>query len=148
VPLVLKPPEDAARAFAGKRAATPSSSEDVATTLLGAFGLTAPAEFDGVDLWRRDGSAQPRPLLAFLSDRFSLRWGDIVLSGSNERRGRLCDVALEAACVSDVRSSYPLGFEPLHRAAYERIVVRARRAVREPAMIDATTATQLKAWGR
>jgi arylsulfatase A-like enzyme len=151
IPLVVRPPDKAAADFAGKRANVASTSPDLAATVLAALGLTPPAGLDGVDLWRRVGEAEdasPRPLLAYLGDRFSLRWGNLVLSGTNEHATKLCDVALEAACVSDVRSSYPLGFELLHRAAYERLVLREPRAAREPGTIDATAAAQLKAWGR
>jgi hypothetical protein len=132
----------------GRRVGRATASVDVAPTVLGALGLAPPSALDGVDLFavEREGSARAR--VASLSDRFSVEWGGLVLLGAGERAGKICDLSLEPACVSDVRPSYPLAAEELERTAYRRLVARDVKVARVPASIDAAAAAQLKAWGR
>jgi arylsulfatase A-like enzyme len=135
----------------GIRVLAASTDEDVATTILAAFGLPAPVTFRGVELHAlaEDGSAAgSRALLAVDQDRFALRWGSFVSSGARDRETKLCDLALEAACVTDVRESYPLASRLLHSVLFDRLVEARPLFAREPAAPDATTLAALKVWGR
>jgi arylsulfatase A-like enzyme len=143
VPLVMRFP---ASRGSGRRVSAPTASIDLAPSLLAVLGLPAPKSFEGIDV-TRDVDAAVRPMLASLSDHFSLEWGGLVLVGAGDRPSKLCDLSLEPTCVSDVRPSYPLGAEQLQRVVYERLATRAR-ATRVPASIDSATGAQLKVWGR
>ena len=158
VPLVVRAARasvDPAEASAldGRRVPSPTSSVDVAPTILDALGLTPPASFSGVDLWTvatGHGATDGRPELAVLGRRFELRWGSFVLAGvrsaSADRETKLCDLTLESACVSDVRGAFPLALEALHRRTFDRLAAPERPRV--AATLDAHGAASLKAWGR
>jgi arylsulfatase A-like enzyme len=134
----------------GARVDVASSEEDIATTVLAAFGLPAPTAFRGRDLraLAREGAPAPRPALAIDRDRFALRWGAFVSAGIRDREGKLCDLNLEPACVTDVRESYPLASTLLHGALFDALVEAKPPIPREPASIDPATLAALKAWGR
>jgi hypothetical protein len=137
--------------YAGTRVATPTAGQDLARTILGALGLSAPVGFGGIDLIDLAAGRLPtfaRPLMATLGDRFALRWGTLVDDGVRDRETRLCDLSLEPACVSDVRASYPLAASILHSATFDMLVSSGARLPREPVTIDPATAAALKAWGR
>jgi arylsulfatase A-like enzyme len=120
----------AAASLVGSRIAAPTTSADIARTVVDAFGLSPPAAFDGEDLARvalagATLDARGRPLLAIYGARFSLRWGSFVLRGiQGESLGnesppadvtKLCDVSLEPECTSDVRGAFPLALTALRR---------------------------------
>jgi arylsulfatase A-like enzyme len=146
-PLIVRWAQEAGQ---GARVDVASSEEDIATTLLAAFGLPAPAAFHGRDLraLAREGAPEPRPALAMDRDRFALRWGAFVSAGIRDREGKLCDLNLEPACVTDVRESYPLASTLLHGALFDALVTAKPPIPREPASIDPATLAALKAWGR
>ena len=128
-----------------------SKGEDIASTILAAFGLPAPSAFRGEDLRvasRRAGFAAPLPTLAMDKDRFALRWGDVVSMGARDREGKLCDLNLEPACVTDVRESYPLASSLLHAAVFGALVTAKPPIPREAASLDPATLAALKLWGR
>jgi len=132
-------------------AAFTPSSEDIANTVIGAFGLPAPVAFRGVNLRTRTDDAtvaMGRSMLAVDRDRFALRWGAFVLGGTHDRETKLCDLSLEPACVTDVRESYPLAARLLHQALFDALVHTKPPAAREPASIDPATLAALRAWGR
>jgi arylsulfatase A-like enzyme len=134
-PLVVRYPPSAspdplAPALSGHRVGAPTTSADVARTIVDAFGLTPPAAFEGQDLGRiavRGGSldARGRPLVAVAGPRFSLRWGTFVLRGNQAEIAaddapatevtKLCDISLEPECTSDVRGAFPLALSALRR---------------------------------
>jgi arylsulfatase A-like enzyme len=147
-PLIIQLPRGQ---YAGMRVSTPTSGQDVARTVLGVLGLAPPVDFGGVDLIDlAAGRASPfaRPLMATLGDRFELRWGGFAETGQHDREMRLCDLALEPACVSDVRATYPLAASLLHAAAFRALVTTTARPQRELATIDPATAAALRAWGK
>jgi len=148
VPLILRTGDHAS---AGARAALPTSDVDVARTLMTALGLEPSSYFQGIDLFRAaSGFAPPggRPLLATAGPRFSLRWGSFVLGGT-EHRHELCDLALEPACLTDVRATHPIAAEALARRAAGVLHPPGRQDLRrEAAPVDAATLGALKAWGR
>ena len=147
VPLVIRWAHDASH---GAHVTIPSTSSDIASTLLAALGLPAPVSFGGRVLHGGDGDRElaPLPLLATDEDRFALRWGTLVTMGSRGRETRLCDLSLEAACLTDVRPTYPLAFRLLHRALFDDLVSAAPPVPREAAVLDAPAIAALKAWGR
>jgi len=135
----------------GTHVAPAVSGEDIAMTILVAFGLPAPGTFHGKDLHAlaEDAASSPtRPLLAMDQDRFALRWGPFVTSGARDHETKLCDISLEAACVTDVRESYPLVSRLLHGTLFSDLVVAKPSFAREPASLDAATQAALKMWGR
>ncbi len=148
VPLIVKQPHSS---VGGGRVLTPVTGMDVAPTLVNALGLEAPASFAGSDLMKlatQIVGTQSRPLLATSGDRFAMRWDRYALDGAKLRETKLCDLQLEAACVTDVRATYPVALDLLHRAAFDAIAGQPRNVQREPAAIDAATSAALRAWGR
>ena len=147
-PLVVRLPSGA---LAGKRVAEPTNGVDLARTALTALGLSPPSSFGGLDLVRVAGGELPtggRPMLASVEGRFALRWDHYVVSGAKGRETKLCDLVLEPSCVTDVRPTYPLALDILHRALFDALVTAPRPPPREPAAIDAATGTALHEWGR
>jgi hypothetical protein len=148
-PLVVRWPQD--NALAGRRVEAPSSPLDIARTAMGALGMSPPEAFRGIDLATlARGALVPaqRPMAASRAGRSSIRWGTSILLASRERETRLCDVALDPACVADVRATTPLALEPLHRWAVDNLAAPPAPYPREPAVIDARTLSILVRWGR
>ena len=117
-PLVIRWPH--ADALVGRRVDAPSSTVDLARTVVAMLGLPPPAGFQGVDLaCKPPGRAVPaeRPLAATRGDRFAVRWGSFMLLGARDRETRLCDLSLDPACVADLRSTSPIALESLRRWA-------------------------------
>jgi arylsulfatase A-like enzyme len=144
IPLVVRGPGPAVRA----RVAAATSSLDVARTMLDALGLPPPPQMRGESL-RSVAERPERPGLATSSARFSARWSAFVLSGLREREGKLCNLALEPACVSDVRATFPIAAELLHALAFDEMALSSATAapsVTHP-VPDAPTSAALRAWG-
>jgi arylsulfatase A-like enzyme len=147
IPLVLSVP---AASFVQK-VDVPTSSEDVARTVLDLLGLSPPSAFLGRSLLQAlRPRAEPagRFQLATLGDKFSLRWRDFVLVGTGTRETKLCDLSLEPSCSTDVRASYGITTEILREAAIDAFVLDHPVGPRVAAALDATTLAALKAWGR
>ena len=147
IPLVLSVP---AASFVQK-VEVPTSSQDVARTVLDLLGLAPPASFAGHSLLQAlRPRAEPtgRFQLATVGDKFSLRWRDFVLDGTGSRETKLCDLSLEPSCSTDVRASYGITTEILREAAIDAFVSDRSPGPRIAAALDATTLTALKAWGR
>ena len=149
----------AAASLAGRRVGAPTTSADIARTVVDAFGLAPPAAFDGEDLARialAGGTldARGRPLLAVAGARFSLRWGSFVLRGIQpESLGKdappadvtkLCDVSLEPECTSDVRGAFPLALTALRR----ELALQAQSSHAPVPVVETPTLQgSLKLWG-
>lgn len=132
------------------RVSAPSESMHVASTVLDAFGLRAPRTYRWPSLFELAEShdrADSTPRVAVASQRFSARFGDFVLSGAGERETRLCDLALEPACTTDVRATHPLATETLHRRLFDELAT-GKQVPREDARLDPPAAAALKVWGR
>ena len=142
VPLVIREPGTGPRA----NVSAVTSGVDVARTALEALGLDALPSMRGTSLWTTaQRPDEARASLASTSDRFSVRWAGFVTSGVRERETKVCNLSLEADCVSDVRATHPLAAEILHALIYaepDKPFV-APRSTPSP-----TEATALKAWGR
>lgn len=125
-----------------------SSSVDVALLVLALFGLAPPTGFEGRRLdrpWALD-DVWSRARVARLGSRLSLRSGVFTLTSNERRSAKLCALALEPACVVDVRGTHPLATELLTRLLAREL--RGESASREPATVDPATAASLKSWGR
>ena len=132
----------------------PTENMHVASTVLDAFGLTAPAAFRAPSLLSLTDSKDrvaTEPRIALTAGRFSVRFGELVLSGAGEKASRLCDLVLEPACATDVRTTHPLATETLHRRLFDLVAPtdgKRRTPTREEARLDPPGAAALKAWGR
>lgn len=152
IPLVVRGNLDAPPPRARVPAAT--TSLDVARTALEALGLTPPPAMRGTSLVttaRRNREVGERALVATAGNRFSGRWAGFVLAGAKERETKLCNLALEPDCASDVRPTHPLAAELLHGLAFGELARPAPKQVSEvPTKIspDGPATTALKAWGR
>jgi arylsulfatase A-like enzyme len=152
VPLIVRAPGAPVRA----RVSSPTSSMDLARTALEALGLAPPPQLRGESLWtiaQRGAQGPERPRIATTTSRFSARWAGFVLSGSRDHENKLCNLSLEADCVSDVRATHPLAAEMLHALVFDDLA-RRTPAPAEPSDLpvhpkapDAATAAALRAWG-
>ncbi len=150
VPLVVRAPGQPIRA----RVASPTASVDIARTVLETLGLPPPPQLRGDSLWavaQRDVQAPERSRIATTTTRFSARWANFVLVGTRDRESKLCSLALEPDCVSDVRATHPLAAEIMHALSFEDLA-RAADPKKAPAppmhpTADAAAAVSLRAWG-
>ena len=153
IPLVVRAPGPPARA----RVSSPTASMDIARTALDALGLAPPPQMRGESLWTiaQHGALGPeRPRVATTTSRFSARWSGFVLTGARAREGKLCNLSLEAECVSDVRATHPLAAEILHALVFDELTSPARDADGKKPVVtpthpvpDAPTSAALRAWG-
>ena len=152
VPLIVR----AAGAPIRARVSLPTASVDLARTVLEGLGLSPPPQLRGESLWtiaQRGAQGPERARIATTTSRFSARWSGFVLSGTRDREGKLCNLSLEADCVSDVRATHPLAAEMLHALVFDELGHAATAAGApsdlpvHPKAPDAATAAALRAWG-
>jgi arylsulfatase A-like enzyme len=150
IPLIVRAPGPPIRA----RVASPTTSVDLARTILETLGLPPPPQLRGDSLWsvaQRDVQAPERPRIATTTSRFSARWSSFVLVGTRDREGKLCNLSLEPDCVSDVRATHPLAAEIMHGLVFEDLARAAdpKKAPTPPVhpTPDAAAAVSLRAWG-
>ena len=152
VPLIVRAPGAPIRA----RVSSPTSSVDLARTVLEGLGLSPPPQLRGESLWtiaQRGVQGPERARTATTTSRFSARWSGFVLSGTRDHESKLCNLSLEADCVSDVRATHPLAAEILHGLVFDELghAAPAPGAPSEvpahPKAPDAATAAALRAWG-
>lgn len=120
IPLVVRAPGPPVRA----RVSSPTASIDVARTALDSLGLAPPPQMRGESLWtvaQRGAQGPERPRIATTTTRFSARWSGFVLTGTRDRENKLCNLSLEADCVSDVRATHPIAAELLHALAFDEL---------------------------
>jgi hypothetical protein len=138
-------------ALAGKRVDTPTAVTDVSRSILDALHLPTPDGFEGVDLFAvASGAASPsgRPLAATLGSRYSLRVGDLILSGTAGKSPTLCEVLSDPGCEVDRFERMPRAGAFLFRLVYDaESAAQKRRRAREPATVDTNTAAALQVWG-
>ncbi len=148
VPLYVRFPGGA---LAGKRVLSPTTTVDVAKTVLAALGLEGP-DGTGTDLFAlatHDVAPAERPLEATLGDRFATRWGSLRLAGREGAAPALCRVGDDGVCGPELSASMPRAALALWRWTYDHEALGlARRPKREPATIDPDTAAALAVWGR
>jgi hypothetical protein len=138
-------------ALGGKSIRLPTGTTDVSRTVLDALRLPVPDGFEGVDLLATaSGMAVPggRPQAATLGRHYSLRLGDLILSGTTGKVPALCDTVSDPTCASDRLERMPRTASLLFRLAYDaELAAQKHKPVREPATIDAPTAAALTVWG-
>jgi hypothetical protein len=138
-------------AASGRRVREPTEVRDLATTMLVALGLPVPKEVVGRDLAKLAlglDVAADTPQVATLDDRYSARWGDLVLSGRYPQPPSLCDLDLDPTCAFNRRDVMPLATTAIFRRVVALdVAMAARGAKREPASIDDDTAASLRVWG-
>jgi arylsulfatase A-like enzyme len=151
VPLVVRAPGPPNRA----RVTSPTSSVDLARTMLEALALEPPPQLRGDSLWaiaQRGAQGAERPRIATTTTRFSARWSGFVLSGTRDHENKLCNLSLEPDCISDVRATHPLAAEILHALVFDDLTPgldpkKPLTLPTHPAPPDAPTAAALRAWG-
>jgi hypothetical protein len=138
-------------ALAGRTIQLPTGVTDVSRSLLNALRLPIPDGFEGVDLFATaSGTALPggRALPATLGPRYSLRLGDLILSGTSGKPPTLCDLVSDPNCEIDRLERMPRAASFLFRMAYDaEIAAQKHKPMREPATIDAATSAALQVWG-
>lgn len=149
VPLLVKFPGNG---FAGKELTVPTTTFDVARTILQAFRLKAPEWQLGFDLHELAFGSTPivgRPLMATLGPAFATRIGRYMLQGTLGKAPILCQLDIDPSCVNDVLAERPIAGSALWRWTYEteEAARTLRRGDREAASIDPDTAAALTVWG-
>ena len=138
-------------ALSGKVVQLPTGTTDLSRTVLHALRLPVPDGFEGVDLFTTgSGVALPggRALQATLGRHYSLRLGDLILSGMAGKVPSLCDTVSDPTCANDRMERMPRAAALLFRLAYEAEAAAQRhKPIREPATVDAPTAAALQVWG-
>jgi hypothetical protein len=123
----------------------PTSSIDVATTVLAELGLAPPHAFEGEDLATAEGDDGSRALFASTGGHQLVSWMG-VLARPTEGQAELCVPALDAACASDAAPLAPLASEALRKLLSD--AAKRKRATRVAPALDGPTAAALTAWGR
>jgi hypothetical protein len=138
-------------ALGGKTIRLPTGMTDLSRTVLDALRLPVPEGFEGVDLFTTaSGIALPggRALPATLGRHYSLRLGDLILSGAAGKLPSLCDTVSDPSCDNDRLEKMPRAATLLFRMAYDaESAAQKHKPTREPATIDAPTAAALQVWG-
>ena len=138
-------------ALGGKSIRLPTGTTDLSRTVLDALRLPIPDGFEGVDLFATASAmALPggRPQAATLGRHYSLRMGDLILSGTAGKVPALCDTVSDPTCGSDRFERMPRAASLLFRLAFDaELAAQKHKPVREPATIDAPTAAALQVWG-
>lgn len=139
-------------AFAGSRVEEPTEIVDLPHTVLSSLGLSFSRRSSGRDLAvvasGVAGGGWGGPQVAVLDDRFSSRWGDLILTGRFGAAPTLCDRSVDPTCAFNRRDVTPLGTQAIFRrtvAAY--VSAREPSPTREPATIDPETGAALRVWG-
>lgn len=152
IPLVIRFPD---RRFHGTRVTVPTTSMDVARTVLSSMGLGPPDAMRGRDLLETaafPGRFGTEPQFALLEGSYATRWGDWLLAGRSPRRPRFCELTHESLGCGDDES----GDNPFFSAWMWRMTYNHLRAsedsmhpsiAREPATLDADTVAALTVWG-
>jgi len=123
----------------------PTSSIDVATTVLAELGLAPPQAFEGEDLVLAEGDDGSRALFASTGPRQLVSWMSL-LARPNDAQAEVCVPALDATCSSDAAPLMPLASEALRKLLATS--AKKKRAPHVPPTLDGATAAALTAWGR
>jgi hypothetical protein len=88
------------------------------------------------------------PQIAMLADRYSSRWGELILSGRFGAAPTLCDLSVDPTCAFNRRDVMPTAAQAIfRRTASSDRDARVPSIQREPATIDPETAAALRVWG-
>jgi hypothetical protein len=151
VPLLVQFPEGGPAGESSVRA----TAEDVAVTVLRAFGIPEPADWErwGTDLFELSttGPLLGRVQWATRGDSYLTRFGPYRLTGSYGKTPSLCRFDVDPACVENLYDRSMLAARSLwqltHRVAERAWAPAARVGPREAAGIDPMTGAALTVWG-
>jgi Sulfatase len=137
--------------FAGKRVSDPTEAMDIPRSALSALGLSFSRPSPGRDLSRvASGFDEPAtgPQIAAIDNRYSARWGSLVLSGKYPNPPQLCDLSIDPTCAFNRREAMPIAVGAIFRSMVAaESGARVPASKREPATIDQETAAALSVWG-
>ncbi|WP_235879936.1 sulfatase-like hydrolase/transferase [Polyangium aurulentum] len=137
--------------YGGANVHLPTEVWDITQTALSALGIAFSRPGLGRDLSGvASGLEDPyeEPQIATLDDRFSARWGELIMTGRYDAAPSLCDLELDPTCAFNRRETMPLAMQALFRRIVARDVATAAPASkREPATIEPETASSLRVWG-
>lgn len=138
--------------YGGTRVIDPTEIVDIPHTALAALGLSFAPRSSGRDLALvasgGDGGGWEGPQIATLDDRYSTRWGTLILSGRFGSAPQLCDLSVDPTCAFNRRDAMPMATQALfRRTAAADLATRATPGSREPATIDAEMSAVLNVWG-
>jgi hypothetical protein len=122
----------------------PTSSIDIATTVLAELGLAPPLSFEGEDLVGAETEDGTRALVASTGERTLVSWMGLLLR-SSVTQSELCVPAIDAACASDATPLAPLASEALRKLLHD---ASRKPAVHVAPTLDGKTAAALTLWGR
>ena len=139
-------------AHAGASVNAPTEIVDLTRTTLAALGVSFARPSFGRDLGLvaagASGAGFSGPQIATLDDRYSTRWGDLILSGRSGAAPQLCDLRVDPTCAFNRRDGMPMATQALFRRMVATdLATRAPPRTREPATIDPETAASLSVWG-
>jgi hypothetical protein len=148
LPLYVHFPENQ---YAARQIEQPTEVYDIVQTAYVALGLAPPRQPFGRDLAAVASGIETNllePQIATLQDRYSARWGDLILAGRLDARPRLCDLSIDTTCAFDRWQTMPIAAQALfRRMVIKDSATRAPPEVREPATLDPETMAALKVWG-
>ncbi len=148
LPLYVRFPEGR---YGGMHVNLPTEIWDITQTAISALGISFSRQVLGRDLsgiasGLEDSMSEPQ--IATLDDRYSARWGEIIMTGRYDAAPSLCDLALDPTCAFNRREMMPLAAQALFRRIMARDQsTRVDAQKREPASIDQETASALRVWG-
>jgi arylsulfatase A-like enzyme len=137
--------------YGGAHVNLPTEIWDITQTAISALGISFSRQGLGRDLSSvasglEDSTSNPQ--IATLDDRYSARWGELIMTGRYDAAPALCDLSLDPTCVFNRRDTMPLAAQATFRRIMERDQsTRVDAQKREPASIDADTAAALRVWG-
>lgn len=138
-------------AHGGKRIEAPTEVYDLTRTAAAALGLTLPKEALGSELGGvAAGAIDPgvAPQVATIGDRYSARWGELVLSGRMDATPVICDLRVDATCAFDRSEVLPSAARAIFRRTVRfDLATRVPVEKREPATVDPDTNAALTVWG-
>jgi hypothetical protein len=136
-------------AFGGTRVRRPTTVVDLTQTITSALGLKLANESARQDLGRvAAGLESLQPTIATLGDGYSVRWGELVLSGKADAPPLLCDLQLDPSCAFNRRTVLPLSaFALFHRFTELDLAARSHAETREPVTLGTDIAAALDVWG-
>lgn len=137
--------------YAGAQVNLPTEIWDVTQTALSALGISFSSRGLGRDLSAiasglEDSSADPQ--IATLDDRYSVRWGDLIMTGRYDSAPFLCDLSVDPTCAFNRRETMPLAAQALFRRMMEQDAkTHGGGTKREPVTLDQDTAAAMRVWG-
>lgn len=137
--------------YAGAQVNLPTEIWDLTQTALSALGISFSSHGLGRDLSAiasglEDSSAEPQ--IATLDERYSVRWGELIMTGRYDAAPFLCDLSVDPTCAFNRRDAMPLALQALFRRMMERdSATRLEGTKREPVTLDADTAAAMRVWG-